>query len=151
MKRFTLIVWMILSGVAPGAFALETPYEMHLADITGKVIDEQLEPVVGAVVKNLRTGVAVQCDTDGNFKLSGEIGDQLEISFVGYQKLVVTYNSQKEFKLVIENSYLEELVVIGYGTNKKVNLSGAVDYVSGEVTGKPPDLQHFPGSARGHP
>jgi len=133
LKRFTLFMLVILYGVSPGAYGIEAPYEIPLADITGRIIDEQQEPVIGAVVKNLRTGAAVQSDVDGNFRLSGEIGDQLEISFVGYQKLVVSYNGQKEFRLELQNSYLDELVVVGYGTNKKVNLSGAVDYVSGEV------------------
>lgn len=133
LKRFTLFVMMIIYGMSPAAYATEAPDKMNQADLTGKVLDEQREPVAGAVVKNLRTGAAVQSDTDGNFRLSGEPGDQLEISFVGYQTLVVTYNSQKEFQLELQNSYLEELVVVGYGTNRKVNLSGAVDYVSGEV------------------
>ncbi len=105
----------------------------RIVDIEGKVLDEQSQPVIGAIVKNLRTGIATQTDTDGNFKLTGEKGDQLEISFVGYDKLVITYNSQKEFKLELQTSALDELVVVGYGTNKKVNLSGAVDYVSGAV------------------
>lgn len=132
IHKFTLTCLLFLLSVS--FFSAEKVYGLQTEKLSGRVLDETSEPIIGAVIKNLRTAQAAQTDVNGNFTIDGIIGDKLEISFVGYTKLTVEYSSaQTQYKLEPETASLEELVVVGYGTSKKVNLSGAVDYVSGKV------------------
>ena len=100
----------------------------------GTVVDNNGDPVVGAsvfVVSNGQKKGSVT-DLDGNFEIAGVAsGSSLTISYVGYKTQQVTW-SGKDLKVTLqENSeMLENVVVVGYGTQKKVNLTGAVSVVN---------------------
>lgn len=103
----------------------------------GTVVDNNGDPVVGAsvfVVSNGQKKGSVT-DLDGNFEIVGVAsGSSLTISYVGYKTQQVTW-SGKDLKVTLqENSeMLDNVVVVGYGTQKKVNLTGAVSVVSSKA------------------
>src|SRR5690606_38289155 len=115
---------------------LQTTPENVYRQISGKVTDENGEglPGVNIIVQGTQRGTTT--DGEGLFTLvipDGEV--TLVLSFVGYlnQEFVVANQSFINVSLVPDNRTLEELVVVGYGTQRKVNLSGAVESVGQEV------------------
>ena len=99
--------------------------------ITGKVTDEKNEPIIGAnvVVKGSTTGTIT--DMDGNFTL--EVPDQatLLVSYIGYTPKEVAVKNQNNLSIMMieDSKTIDEVVVIGYGSVKKSNLTGAVSSV----------------------
>lgn len=112
----------------------ETGITQQKQKVTGTVQDV-LGPVTGAsvVVKGTTNGTIT--DLDGNFSLDVNNGDVIIISFVGYIPQEIKYAGQNNLKVSLaeDTQKLEEVVVVGYGTQKKVNLTGAVGIASGEV------------------
>ena len=96
--------------------------------VAGIIVDEANEPVIGATVVEKNTTNGVVSDIDGAFSLTVNNGEDLTISYIGYQTLNVKATSGKPMHIVLkeDNQTLEEVVVVGYGVQKKVNLTGAV-------------------------
>ena len=95
--------------------------------VKGSILDENGEPMIGVsvVVKGTTTGTVT--DFDGNFSLSVPANTKtLEISYIGYKTQNVTIgNAPLSIKMQPDNKLLDEVVVIGYGTIKKRDLTGA--------------------------
>ena len=103
----------------------------------GTVVDSNGEPVVGASVFAVSNGhkKGSVTDLDGNFEIDGiASGSSLTISYVGYKTQQVTW-SGKDLKVTLQESseMLDNVVVVGYGTQKKVNLTGAVSVVNSKA------------------
>ncbi|MBR5076439.1 MAG: TonB-dependent receptor [Bacteroidales bacterium] len=97
--------------------------------ISGKVVDASGQPVIGAavtVVGNSRIGAAT--DLDGNFSLSVPAGSSISVESIGYTAQTFAVGNQSVFNIVLEEDteMLEETVVIGYGVQKKSDLTGSV-------------------------
>ena len=108
--------------------------------ITGTVTDVTGDPLIGATVSLGGTN-GVVTDYDGNFTLSNvKTGATLTVTYVGYQTKTVTVGSQNTYNIVLEanDKTLDEVVVVGYGTMKRRDLTGAVASVSGETLAKNP-------------
>ena len=90
---------------------------------TGTVVDENGEPVIGATVKVDGTKAATVTDFDGNYKLEVPKNGKVVVSYIGYKDMVTTGG---RIQLEEDNSQLEEVVVVGYGTQKKAHLTGSV-------------------------
>lgn len=104
-------------------------------NVTGKVVDAGGLPIVGATIRALNNpAVGTITDIDGNFRLPADEMEMLEISFLGYNTIKVKVSS-KPLSVVLEEASqsLNEVVIVGYGTQKKVNLTGAVEQVGTEV------------------
>jgi len=100
--------------------------------ITGKVIGaDDKQPVIGATVKIKGTNTGVVTDVNGNFVLSGKVGYVLVISYIGYQAKSVTVTSADlgTITLDVSSSNLNEVVVTGYTSQRKKDISGAVAVV----------------------
>ena len=147
LKRLkTVSMMLFLLGASTGAaFAASTPGadDVRVAQqsqtATGTV-EDSMGPVIGAsvVVKGTTNGVIT--DFDGNFSLENvKKGDVIQISFVGYVTQEVVWNGQPlSIELKEDSEMLEEVVVVGFGTQKKVNLTGAVTAVgSKEISARP--------------
>jgi len=95
--------------------------------VQGTIVDTQGEPVVGAnvVIKGTTTGVTT--DIDGKFSLQATVGTILEITYIGYEAQEIRCNG-KEINLILHENQelLEDVVVVGYGTQKRSDLTGAV-------------------------
>ena len=101
--------------------------------ITGTIVDSSGEPVIGAsiVVKGTTNGTIT--DVDGNYSLSNvPENSTVSISYIGYQPLSYPASSKELSRVILKEDaeMLDEVIVVGYGTTKKANLSGAVDQIS---------------------
>lgn len=100
--------------------------------VKGTVTDPSGEPVIGAsvIVEGTKTGTST--DIDGNFAVSADAKGKLRISYIGYETQDVAVNGRTDIKVVLkENSaVLDEVVVIGYGTMDKKELTSAISHVS---------------------
>jgi len=108
------------------------PPILYQATITGTVFDENGAPLPGVsvVVKGTTTGVA--SDFDGNYSINTDTNGTLVFSYVGYstQEVSIGGNSTVDVNMEVDASQLEEVVVIGYGTQKRKDLTGAIESVS---------------------
>ncbi|WP_419033240.1 SusC/RagA family TonB-linked outer membrane protein [Dysgonomonas gadei] len=97
-------------------------------NITGTVLDTQREPVIGATVAVKGTTLGTMTDVDGKFKLSVPSKGTLVVSYIGYttQELEITEKSNYEIVMSEGALNLEEVVVVGYGTMRKKDLTGSV-------------------------
>jgi TonB-linked SusC/RagA family outer membrane protein len=108
--------------------------------ITGTVLDEKGQPLVGASVRIKGSKSGVSTDDKGSFTLEVPDNTTLVISYLGYEdkEIAATSASPLSISLSLAKNSLNEVVVVGYGTQKKVNLTGAVATVSGEkLEGRP--------------
>ena len=96
------------------------------------VVEDALGPIAGANVVEKGTTNGTITDMDGNFSLEVSPNSILVISYIGYKEQEIPVSNQTSFtiKLVEDSQALEEVVVVGYGTQKKVNLSGSVTSVN---------------------
>ena len=101
-----------------GAYAQIT-VQGHVKDATG-------EPVIGATVTVVGTTNTVATDFDGNFTITAPKGAQLQVSSIGLQSQIVTAAPNLVIELLEDSQMLENVVVIGYGTVKKNDLTGSV-------------------------
>lgn len=108
------------------------------ADIVGSVLDDNGDPVIGASV-NVKGNpeLAVVTDLDGNFSLAGvPAGATLEISYVGYQpREVAVADGKTMYSITLRPraSQLEEVVVVGYGAQRRVDLTGSVATIGADA------------------
>jgi len=102
--------------------------------ITGRIVDKTGDPVIGAniVVKGTTNGTIT--DVDGKYTLVVPDNAILQISYIGYLAQTVTVGNHKEIdvQLIEDTQKLQEVVVVGYGTQKKENLAGAISALKGE-------------------
>lgn len=109
--------------------------------ITGRVSEGSGgDALIGASVIEKGTGNGTITDINGNFSITVSSGATLVVSYLGYQpkEVVVRERTHYEVTLSEDSQMLNEVVVVGYGTVKKANLTGSVDQIKGEVlTGRP--------------
>ena len=146
---------IILLGYSPAMYAevgsSPLPDEVQQAKkITGTVSDA-MGPVIGAsvVIKGTSTGVAT--DFDGNFTLNVRQGQTLVISYIGYLTKEIKVGSQSHYDITLEEDkqMLDEVVVVGYGTMKKSDLSGSSSSI-GEQALKGSVITSLDQSLQGH-
>lgn len=131
----------ILSGTGctyeiSDGYIVITPLQKGMVKkIEGTVKDTSGEPVIGATVIVKGTTNGTVTDFDGNFSLTAEDGATLEISYIGYQSHQLKAVSGKLLTVTLKEDaeVLDEVVVVGYGTQKKVNLTGSVATVDSKL------------------
>ena len=98
--------------------------------VTGTVKDAAGAPIIGASVRLLGTDKGTITDIDGNFSLDMSEGDEIEVSYIGYTSQTIKYDGRAlAVRLKEDTELLDEVVVVGYGTMKKKDLTGAVSSV----------------------
>lgn len=109
--------------------------------IKGVVTDEKGEPLVGVTMKVRNSNKAVVTDLDGKFSLEDlQKGDVIELTYVGYAPKSVKIDDSSSYDIRLQEmaSDLDDVVVVGYGSQKKVNLTGAVSVVTAkDLNGRP--------------
>ena len=127
MKKFRYILTMLLAMfVTCSAFAQNR-------QISGTVKDSNGEPVIGAAVLVPNTTNGTSTDVDGRFILSvPENTLSVEVSAIGYASSTVTLGTASDYSIVLreDTTFLDEVVVVGYGVQKKINVTGSVSSVS---------------------
>nr|WP_317631866.1 TonB-dependent receptor [uncultured Flavobacterium sp.] len=102
--------------------------------ISGTVQEPDGFPLPGASVVIKGTTIGTSTDMDGKFQLSASTGDVITVSFLGYktQEITVTSNNNYSVSMIADQNELEELVVVGYGVQKKKDVTGAISQIKGE-------------------
>ena len=102
--------------------------------ISGTVIDDTGEPVIGANVLEVGTTNGVITDIDGNFRLTVQPNAKIQVSFIGYVSQTIAVGNQTNIKVTLKEDAqaLDEVVVVGYGTMKKTDVTGSLSSVSSE-------------------
>ncbi len=134
MKRHLALLGALLMLCGTGYQAQAAPAPQVSATsatsiVTGRVVDEQGEPVIGASIVEVGTTRGTSTDVDGNFSFKASPNAKLQISFIGYKTQTVRAASGMRVVLPEDNARLDEIVVVGYGTQRKANLTGAVSTV----------------------
>lgn len=111
------------------AFTLSA-YAQNTRTVTGTVMDDLGEPIIGAAVKVVDSPVSTVTDIDGKFSLSVKEGSKLTISFIGYISQTITNLNNPKIVLMEDVAKLDEVVVVGYGTQKMKNVTGAIETLS---------------------
>lgn len=132
-KQLALIGALFLAcgmsyGVANAA-PLPQVVNSNTTTITGTVVDENGEPVIGASIAEIGTIRATATDIDGHFSLKVGPKAKLQISYVGYKTVKVDASNGMRIQMENDNALLDEVVVVGYGVQRKANLTGAVSNV----------------------
>lgn len=114
--------------------------QKDVVKITGKVIDDQGEGVIGANVMEKGTTNGTITNMDGEFSLEVPNKATLQISYIGFNTQEIPVNGQKTFtiRMTEDTQSLDEVVVVGYGTQKKLNVTGAVATLKNEELVKSP-------------
>ena len=155
IKKLAVVALSLLLGASLSA--------QEKVTFTGKVIDDYNEPLIGAGVVQKGTNNGTITDLDGNYTLTVPAGSVVEFSCVGFvtQTVAATESKTVDIKLVPDRLMLEETVVVGYGVQKKSDLTGAISQVKSEdianrtiaspeqaLQGKTAGVQAFASSAR---
>jgi len=129
--KFKFIILLCLISVCASA--------QNIA-VKGVVKDTSGEPIIGASVLEKGTTNGIITDLDGNFSLQAKKGSVLVVSFIGYKTQEVTVNSVQSLKITLleDSKTLDEVVVIGYGTQRKEAVTGSVASMRGD------DLRQIP-------
>lgn len=124
-KLKKIIVIIVLSLISVAMYA-QNRVIGHVSDVIG-------EPIIGASILEKGTSNGTITDIEGNFSLSAPVGSVLQVSYIGYITQELTVSGQS-MKVIMEEDTktLEEIVVVGFGTQRKVNLTGSVGIATGK-------------------
>ncbi len=106
--------------------------------ISGKVVDDEGEPVIGATVREEKTNNGTITGLDGGFSLTVTNNANLEISYIGYQTKKIRVHQGKKLNITLleETNTLDEIVVLGYGNIRRGDVTGSIASVSSELISK---------------
>ena len=139
MRKQTLFSVMLVLGLTGGLTVCPLPVNATVTQQTikvkGQVVDQDGEPLIGATVrvKGVQSGVVT--DIDGNFEISAAGNATLVISYVGYKDREVAVRNRailEAIQLESDAHLLDQVVVVGYGTQKKADLTGSVAVVNAD-------------------
>ena len=102
--------------------------------VKGTIVDENGDPIMGASIAEIGTTRGTVSDAKGSFELKTANNAKLRISFLGYKTVELKAKSGMHVQMTPDNALLDEVVVVGYGQQKKVNLTGAVANVDIDKT-----------------
>jgi iron complex outermembrane receptor protein len=103
--------------------------------ITGNITDQEGSPIEGATVTVVETGATTTTDASGNYSISANIGQTLSISYDGYANQIVKISSTSvsvKLQSKKDATSIEEVTLVGYGSQKKSDLTGAVSQLKAE-------------------
>lgn len=118
--------------------SVETVQQQNV--VKGVVLDVQGEPVIGASVTIKGGTLGTITDINGNFSLTAPVGSQLVVSFIGYVRQSVTHKAGQSLKVVLQEDtkILDEVIIMGYGSQKAKNVTGSVAQIATK------DIQDIP-------
>ena len=126
MKHF--LIWIFLFFFAMSGFAQDL-------NIKGQITDTSGESIIGVNVKVKGKDTGTITDIDGNYHLQAAPNDILVVSYIGYLSTELVPGSKTDLTISLkeDSQNLDEVVVVGYGTQKKVNLTGAISSLDAET------------------
>lgn len=139
--NLTKLFWLLsalavspLMSQANGKINPKTNMQVSQSEISGRVVDADGNPIAGASITNLTGKSSAQTDAYGNFKIIANEGDQLQATFVGFQKQIMTAKSSSNLITMIgDSNAIEEIEIsIGYQKIRKSDLTGAIASVKAD-------------------
>ena len=140
MRKQVLFSVMLLLGVMVGLTAYPVPAmasvtQQQTIKVSGQVVDQGGEPLIGATIKVKGTATGVVTDLDGNFQLDAPANATLVVTYVGYKEREIAVDGRAvlgTIELSSDALVLDQVVVVGYGTQKKADLTGSVSIVNAD-------------------
>ena len=135
MKAKSILLVLALIFLAVPAFAQGGGKGAGRITVSGRVLDDQGAPVIGAGVMVEGTSTGVATDLNGDYTITVPSDASLSIQSIGYETIVIPVRGRARIDVTLstDDELLDEVVVVGYGTQKKANLTGAVDQVGAET------------------
>ena len=140
MRKELLFSAMLFSSVLAGftlcpTTAMASVQQDQTIKVSGQVVDQEGEPLIGATIKlkNAQTGVIT--DFDGNFTIDAPANGTLVVSYVGYKDREIAVRGRaiiEKIQMESDALMLEQVVVVGYGVQKKADLTGSVSIVNAD-------------------
>ncbi len=128
-RCFSLLIFLQLGFLTVTAEAVT---QRQTISVNGVVVDEGNVPVAGAYVVEKGTDNGTSTDSDGKFLLTVSKGSELTVSFMGFVSQTIPASSSVRVVLVQDNIYLNETVVVGYGTQRVATITGSVAQVNSD-------------------
>ncbi len=140
MRKHVLFSVMLLLGILGGLVVCPIPAMASVAQsktikVGGQVVDQDGEPLIGVTVRVKESATGTVTDIDGNFQIDAPANGILLVSYVGFKDREIAVNGRSvigEIQLSPDDLTLDQVVVIGYGTQKKADLTGSVSIVNAE-------------------
>ena len=137
----TVVASALMAGNPQRVFAdaqegKEVQTVMQVGTVKGQIVDVNGESIIGASVLVKETNTGVISDIDGNFIINAPANATLLISYVGYQTQTIKLGGKTSIRVTMQEDaeVLDEVVVVGYGTQKKASLTSAITQVRGDET-----------------
>ncbi|MDO4159445.1 MAG: SusC/RagA family TonB-linked outer membrane protein [Prevotellaceae bacterium] len=157
-KKKIITLALALQGIVFCAYPTSTYAETGLlpqnvnqaTKVNGQVVDENGEPMIGVTVKVVGTKIATVTDFDGNFTFTlTEKGKEIIVSYVGYAEKTVNIGNGRNLKITMDpdDNIMDEVVVVGYGTVKRRDLTGAISSVKSDDIKESPTINAMEGLA----
>ena len=126
-KKSQIIIFLVLLSFSFSAHA-------QISNLQGRVVDADNIPLIGVNVIQKGTTNGIVTDIDGNFSIDVPVNSTIVFSYIGFSDEEVVWDGSGDLNIVLseDSELLDELVVVGYGTQKRVNLTGAVSTVTGD-------------------
>ena len=128
-RCFSLLIFLQLGFLTVTAEAVT---QRQTISVNGVVVDEGNVPVAGAYVVEKGTDNGTSTDSDGKFLLTVSKGSELTVSFMGFVSQTIPASSSVRVVLIQDNIYLNETVVVGYGTQRVATITGSVAQVNSD-------------------
>ena len=140
MRKKMLFSMMFMAGITGGFIACPTPVMASVSQsqtlkVSGQIVDQDGQPLIGATVKVKNAKLGVVTDFDGNFTIDVASDGVLVVSYVGYKDREIAVRGRanlETIQLADDTNMLEQVVVVGYGTQKKADLTGSVSIVNAD-------------------
>ena len=139
MRKQALFSVMLSFGMLGGLSVSPSPVMASVTQqttkVSGRVVDQDGEALIGATVKVKNAQSGAITDFDGNFELSVPANSTIVVSYVGFKDLEVAVNGRADLGQIIlesDSHMLEQVVVVGYGVQKKADLTGSVSIVNAD-------------------
>ena len=140
MRKQLFSMMLCLGAVGGASFVTPMPAMAAVAQdqvitVKGHVVDDQGEPLIGATVKTKDAKTGAVTDLDGNFEIRVKANATLFVSYLGYKEREIAVRGRAiidSIQLSADNQVLDQVVVVGYGTQKKADLTGSVSIVNAE-------------------
>lgn len=151
-RNLLVIPFFLIAGLATPGVAVASSSTTHVASIAspsadihvqGTVTDTKGSPLPGVTIQVTGTAVGTTTGTNGRFELDAPANSTLTISFIGFASQTIqlgTQNKELKIQLTASNNELNQLVVIGYGTQRKEAITGSVASISGQKLNEVPGV-----------
>ena len=131
-----MLTLSVVGGLTVGTVpAMASVEQAQTIKVSGQVVDQDGEPLIGATVRVKGSQTGSVTDIDGNFQLDAPANGTLVVSYVGYKDSEIAVRGRaviEKIQLESDSQVLDQVVVVGYGTQKKADLTGSVSIVNAE-------------------